>query len=565
VCLLASIDTVSATAVTFTSITLSTAAAGASVTATVAFTVATQVANTGSITLNMPMGYFIGSVSGVTGVNSLQVSQATAASKSSTSIALATSGAVIPTGAQTLTFTGLSNGGARPATADGFTLKTSTDQDLSGAKEAAAVTGAITFTSITVGSTAQGATVTPVLVFNPAIDLIAGGTITLTMPVGYFRGTVSSIASSKSGLTATSTPAADSSSTTIILTTGGAATGTGTAITMTLTGLTLGTVQTATTAGFQIKSSATNDIISIGLDAAAITGMQFNTITLASSTAGASVSPVLQFHPATTISIGGTITLTMPAGYFRGTVSSITNTVDAFKATSSVAATATSTSIVLTTSDSPSGASQRTITLIGLTLGGARAQVTAGFQLSSSNDTGLSAGLNASAVTGMVLTSVTMGATSSGASVSPVLVFTPHTSVSSGGTIILTMPAGYFLGSVHSIASSVTSLNATGSFYGSPAISNSTAIVLTTSGAATSTAAVTMTLYGLTLGSARAAVTAGLQLSSSADAGLSFGVNAPEITAAAAITAAPSSTKSSGMMIQVSGLVLFVLAALICY
>jgi hypothetical protein len=63
-------------------------------------------------------------------------------------------------------------------------------------------------------------------VFTPATTVPAGGTITLTMPAGYFLGSVTSIASTVVSLTATSTPAAMAASTSIVLYTAGAATGT---------------------------------------------------------------------------------------------------------------------------------------------------------------------------------------------------------------------------------------------------------------------------------------------------------------------------------------------------
>jgi hypothetical protein len=116
----------------------------------------------------------------------------------------------------------------------------------------------------------------------------------------------------------------------------------------------------------------------------------------------------------------------------------------------------------------------------------------------------------------------------------PVLVFTPRNSVLLGGTITLTMPQGYFLGSVTSIRSSVATLTATSTF---AATAQNTSIVLTTGVVATGTDAITMTLTGLTLGSARAIVTGGFALRTSADLGLSVALNSVAITAPSAATA----------------------------
>jgi hypothetical protein len=213
--------------------------------------------------------------------------------------------------------------------------------------------------------------------------------------------------------------------------------------------------------------------------------------------------------------------------------------------------TATSTTLVLTTAGAASGTAAITMTLTGLTLGHARAAVTAGFQMSSSVDTELIVGLNALAITGLTFASITLASQVSGATVAPVLVFTPATTVPIAGTITLTMPAGYFLGTVSSIASSVASLTATSA----TVTATSTTLVLTTAGAASGTAAITMTLTGLTLGAVQAAVTAGFKMSSSADAGLSVGVNAVAIAAPA-----PSSPKSSANVFSMSALVCFCVA-----
>jgi len=72
-------------------------------------------------------------------------------------------------------------------------------------------------TSITVAVTTAGASVAPVLVLTPTTTVPIAGTITLTLPAGYFLGSVTSITAA-AGLAATSTPAATAASTTIILT-----------------------------------------------------------------------------------------------------------------------------------------------------------------------------------------------------------------------------------------------------------------------------------------------------------------------------------------------------------
>jgi hypothetical protein len=115
--------------------------------------------------------------------------------------------------------------------------------------------------------------------------------------------------------------------------------------------------------------------------------------------AGAAVCPVLVFTPFTSVPIGGNITLAMPFGYFLGSVASIASTVASLAATSTSAATATSTSIVLTTAGAATGTAAITMTLTGLTLGDARAGVSAGFQMRTSADYVWSVALHAAMIT----------------------------------------------------------------------------------------------------------------------------------------------------------------------
>jgi hypothetical protein len=104
---------------------------------------------------------------------------------------------------------------------------------------------------------------------------------------------------------------------------------------------------------------------------------------------------VLHFVAPTAIPVGGTFTLTMPAGYFHGYVSNVSFSVSStavFSATSSA-----STQIVLIIGHAPVPASVAVIvTLFGLNLGTARAETPSGFKLSSSvNTTSISNGRDA--------------------------------------------------------------------------------------------------------------------------------------------------------------------------
>jgi hypothetical protein len=133
----------------------------------------------------------------------------------------------------------------------------------------------------------------------------------------------------------------------------------------------------------------------------------------------------------------------------------------------------------------------------------------------------------------LTFTSITMTSNVAGSTVAPVLQFIPFSGIPVGGTITLIMPAGYFLGSANAIAyigpAMIASVSA--------ATSSSTTIVLTTSVALVpASGTVIVTMSGLTLGPAQAAVSAGFRMSSSADAALSNGLDAPAIVTNAAVS-----------------------------
>jgi len=235
-------------------------------------------------------------------------------------------------------------------------------------------------------------------------------------------------------------------------------------------------------------------------------------------------------------------------------VTSIASSVGSLTATSTPAATATSTQIILRTAGAETGTAAITMTLTGLTFGAPRDTVLAGFQLSTSEDTTLSNARDALAITGITFTSISSGGVT-GAAMNPILVFTPFNPVAIGGKITLTMPRGYFLGSVTSIASGVPALTATSTF---AAMAQNTSIVLITAGAAIGNVAITMTLTGLTLGAPQAIVPGGFALQTSADLGLSVALDSRAITA-------PSPATASSAPVSVVSVFSHFVAAFILY
>ncbi len=394
------------------------------------------------------------------------------------------------------------------------------------------------FTSITLASQVSGATVAPVIVFHPLTDVPIGGTITLTMPTGYFLGLVTSIASTVTPLTATSAPVT-AASTTLVLTTGGAASGTA-AITMTLTGLTLGAAQAASVGGFKLSSSA-DVTLSAGVNALAITAAPsamaaFTSIfNLGSQDSGSTALPVLQFTPGTDVMPGQTIALHMPPGYFLGTVTSISSTVPGLTATSATVS-SFSTTLVLTTAGAASGTSAITMTLTGLTLGAAHSASTGGFKLSL-NGGALSNGLDAPEIamgtTAMVPHAVMFTIAQADRipfknNVPVTLSFTTSAALPTGGKITLHYPAGFFATTaIPTVAAGATSaMNMTVTCDPPTA----TAIVITTAvvGIPASTH-FTITLSGLTMGAATAGSATGITVQTSVDTAASSGVSSGPI------------------------------------
>jgi len=278
--------------------------------------------------------------------------------------------------------------------------------------------------------------------------------------------------------------------------------------------------------------------------------MTFTSITVGSTTAGASVSPILVFTPATTVPIAGTITLTMPAGYFLGSVTSIISTVPVLTATSTPAATATSTTIVLTTSGAATGTSAVTVTLIGLILGAAQAATTAGFKMSSSADVALSFAKQAPAILDSVVTAsaLTLAAADQKALLATTAVttvtFTTTTVLPSGGTITVTLPPNYFSGKANP-AGTLVPASGTASLTSTCTLTAATLTIVCTTATADLPAGVSKITFAageLTTGPANGGSSSGLTVKTSVD-GVSAGAAVPALVASAPAPAPPTTSE----------------------
>jgi hypothetical protein len=321
-----------------------------------------------TLTLNYPAGFF--ATSPTPTARASIPNQIVPQTPGNSSIVMDVLGLMTPSvAAVTVTLVGCTLGVARDAS-DSVTVQTFVFTS-SPPVSCGGILSAATFISITITSNGAGSVLgpasSPVIVFSPRISIPIGGQVILTMPAGYFTGTIAVVTGGVTGLTAT----ASCSSVAITVTTGGAMSGIGTAISLTLTGLTLST--SAVPAGvFQLHTSVETarqqKIAPAILKAPAFTSLYWNTVTMKS---GDDVAPVIVFSAVENHATGSQITLRMPSGYFLGTAT-LKASVASLTATATTA-TAATTDIVLTTSGTAIESAAITMTLSGLTLGGAQA------------------------------------------------------------------------------------------------------------------------------------------------------------------------------------------------
>jgi hypothetical protein len=392
--------------ITGLSLTASTGA-GSSVWPVLVFTPVTQLAIGDFITITMPQGYFIGTATFAAAAASpttAMTGSATAVTATSTQIVITTAGAVSGTAALTITLSGLTLGSAMAASY--FTVATSQKTATFSIVAPALVAGP-TFTSITWTGNAAGYATDVVLVFTPGVSVST--TITLGMPAGYFTGTGTFAATkcSVATMTGTTTSAAVAETASLVITISVVATGTS-AVTMTLTGLSLGTARGA---GYFALSTA-GEAGTVQKAAPAIGSVVTSaSITLGSAVTGSDPKPVLVFTPVAEIPIGGFITITMPAGYFIGTATFAAGAASppTTMTGSATAVTATSTQIVITTAVVVSGVAALTVTLSGLTLGSVRAVGSASsMALSTSKNIGMVYSVAPAILGGLVAPSVVL-------------------------------------------------------------------------------------------------------------------------------------------------------------
>ena len=526
------------TAVVFTIAAADRVAAKANVAVTLFFKTTTALAINGKITLNYPNGFFATTATpanNAAGTASVATMTATSAAPGATSIVITTATAGIPANtAFTITLSGFTMGALNAGSATGITVQTDADVIASAGVASGSITSQPTAVVMTIAGAdrlANKAAVAVTLGFTTTTALSLGGKITLNYPAGFFAGApnpANNVAGSTSVATMTATSAITGNS--IVITTAVAGIAANTIFIITLSGLTMGVVN-AGSIGITVQTDA--DVIpSTAINSGGIFSQIIFTSITSGGITGAAVQPVLVFTPSTTVPAGGTITLTMPTGYFLGSVTSITSTVGSLTAASYTAATATSTSIVLTTAGAATGTAAITMTLTGLILGAAQAAAAAGFKLSSSSDTAMSAGLDAVGIAGTAVSTlgtnqpaITLSNAVRGATgVTMSVTLTPASAIPSNGKIVITL-SGAGLAVVGAGTLTFT-VGATNTPAGSATISAAGVLTVTmTAGTFATGSALTFTIPGITN---------------------------PTAVQAASTTVAAATTTSSGIVIDTS-------------
>jgi hypothetical protein len=368
---------------------------------TICFTAASEIpANTGTITVNYPSGFFDPGVT-FTVVGPITISRIGPSGQSS--VVLTVAGNPIPASVICITLAGVTMGTLSQNSDFGITVSTSAD------RLSAGVASGVLFTqvksvSFSIASSDRIAGKSPVqvtLAFTPTTEIYAQGSITLIYPIGFFASTGSPVVQISGGKVGT---VATPSSTQVVITLSrgdfhfspGWMPGmdnipAGAAVMFVLMGLTMGASTSGNSNGIVVTTSS-DPSASSGVSSGVIAGQVTNTsffVSPSDRVAGWSgCQATISFTPTVggAVVAGGKITLMYPSGFFA---SGVTATQVALSGEAMVASAApsTATSIVVTLLSGmlvPSTAV--TMTLLGLTTGVAYGGSDSGITVSTSAD-----------------------------------------------------------------------------------------------------------------------------------------------------------------------------------
>jgi hypothetical protein len=376
--------------------------------------------------------------------------------------------------------------------------------------------------------------------FSFTVSSIGGSadSVTLNYPADFFATSPSPSVSSSQGTWSSAAPG----QTSVVLTKTSGNLGNGSAVTMTLTGLSMGSSPTAGgTMSVLTNEDAVSNTVSSGIIGGAVTSVSLN-VNNGDRVAG-KTGAAATFSFTTTaggaLAAGGKITLTYPSSFFSSTGTPGVQISGSGPPTGTVA-TPTSTQIVITIATQSIAASTAvTVTVTGLTMGAATAGSSTGITVATSVDQTASSGVGSGVIGGQVTSALFGIATSdrvagkTGAAATFSFTTTAGGALAAGDKITLTYPSSFF----SSTGTPGVQISGSGTPTGTVATPTSTQIVITiaTQSIAASTA-VTVTVTGLTMGAATAGSSTGITVATSVDqtasSGMGSGVIGGQVTSA---------------------------------
>jgi hypothetical protein len=480
-----------------------------SVPLTLSFTSSTVLPPGGTLTLTYPSAFFAQSITPSLAAGSSSVAGliATCGITTATSVVITTAGAAIPASAVTFTVTGFTMGGA---TTGAFSyLESSADTLISLPVASGAIVGqvdAVTFLLTSSDRIAAKTNIPVTLGFTPSTSLNPGGTITLTYPSAFFATTTPTVLSGKSNIASLTGACSATTATSLVITTAGATIPASAAFTVTISGLTMGSV-TAGGVGITVETSA-DTLPSAAVSSGGIfTQVTFVSFSISSSDriSGKSAVPItFGFSATTPVPINGTITLGYPTAFFTSgvTPSAILAGATSIAALTGTCGITTTTYVVITTAAAIIPSSAVVVTVNGFTLG-AVTPGAVGITVSTSADTAASVAISSGAIFGQVTTvAFTIQPTdriAARASVPVTVSFTLTTALPIGGTITLNYPSGFFAPSITPSPISAGTSNLAG-LTGTCAATTATSVVMTTATAAIPAANFVVTISGFQMG-----------------------------------------------------------------
>ncbi len=476
---------------------------------TLEFTPANPIPPGGTITLFYPPSFFATSVIPKISSGNSTVADLSAACgpTTATSLIITIVGATISPTPFKVTIEGMTMG----AITSGSAVKIETSSDILPSPEvhSGGIFTQVTSTTFQISSSDRiagrpGVAVT--LSFTPTTPVVAGGTLTLNYPNGFFAQLITPnipVGSSNiASFTATCGPTAASS---IVITTAGANINSSTFL-VTISGFKMGAVTLGGVVTVQTSSDALPSVeISSGAIKGQVSGLVFGIASSQRISGNTNVALTLSFSPFTPIPIGGAITLAFPSNFFAPSITPLVNAgSSSVPGLTGACSNTSSPFIIITTVGAQIPAALFTVTITGFTMGGVTAgslctvQTSRDVLPSLAVDSGPILGSGSSFMTSPSFAISPTDRIAGKTNVSITIGFTPTTALPQLSTITIRYPTDFFAASVTPTvvagSSSVSALTA------SCSSTTATFFIITTAGAVIPTTATVITIGGVTIG-----------------------------------------------------------------